>query len=810
MIVLLLGCGLPPIVGGVDAPTVPVREIASVPLDSVVPTDLLVRSDGTVLVLDGYRGRILAFGADGAARGPWGAGGLGRPTRISEAADGGVWAALPGLDRDPGLILHLDGDGRMDRAVAPRDAAGPLHPVDVLESGGSLVIADRAGGVRWIDPIAGTVTRALDEVAGEDLRRVVDLAASGDDLFAADTLAPRIIAVPKAGDMHGFGRTGLAVGRLARPTAVAPLPGGLLVSDSVLGAIQAFDLGGDVIGALAGPDGPVKLGHPTAVRTAGSAPIHVAVLEGDPARLHLFEMDPLPAAPPPALVRTTLVPVEPDPAGKDGASCLQCHDGLVLDSREVWDPARKHHPVGVVPKEKLPDIFDLDDQGRMVCSTCHSPHGVADAPEKDAPTLRHQSPTSPFQRLAKDADRLCVACHAGDEHADMGASTLSTVQGHPTGPALVSALTKRGDDPTKATCLSCHAMHGATGEHAMRDPGDGATCLGCHESVGEAGNNHVLGRVPGKDLLATGRGEHVALAADGGIGCLTCHDVQGDANHQLLRQLPNGAAVCLDCHAARKDLAGSPHARLEKAGTPTCVACHDLHGGSREERFLTAGGPGDPGGCLSCHGAGEAHAPKSGKPGVLGHPVTGGQIAGKEGATCLSCHDAHEASLPEPATCESCHAEQADAAHRGGHGSATCLDCHPAHHEPATVAGANPASARCLACHGPKGAPNTPKIASWEHPAPMFLPDGTRWTPLGGLVLFDADGSPKAPNENGELTCQTCHLVHGPSDAADDHLRRAGDGWKQACSSCHGDDALAYYRYFHDPERRRDIAGGKP
>jgi hypothetical protein len=57
----------------------------------------------------------------------------------------------------------------------------------------------------------------------------------------------------------------------------------------------------------------------------------VAVLAAKPARLHLLRLaDALPEAPPPSLLRTTLVDVDADPAGTDGAACMQCHDGLVL------------------------------------------------------------------------------------------------------------------------------------------------------------------------------------------------------------------------------------------------------------------------------------------------------------------------------------------------------------------------------------------------------------------------------------------------------------------------------------------------
>ena len=86
----------------------------------------------------------------------------------------------------------------------------------------------------------------------------------------------------------------------------------------------------------------------------------------------------------------------------------------------------------------------------------------------------------------------------------------------------------------------------------------------------------------------------------------------------------------------------------------------------------------------------------------------------------------------------------------------------------------------------------------------MFLPDGPRWTPLGELPLFDAAGQKVAPTENGDLTCASCHLPHGPDQENEgDSLRRPG--WEGPCSACHGDSALLYYRWFHFRERLKGV-----
>lgn len=829
---LLAGCANPGHPrGGAALPLIHVDAVAEIALESVLPSDLLWRADGDLLVLDGYGSRILRYGPDGTARGAWGVpGGIGRPVRLSAARDGGVWAVVPGVDDEAGLLLHLDANGVVDDTRAPQAADGtPVHPVDVVDLGDTLLIAERSGVLLWLDAATGTVTRSLLEDPDHvELRRVVDLADAPDGgTLAVDTLAPRVLRLGADGvPTGGFGRSGLSVGQMSRPTAVAPLADGpVLVADAVLGVVQAFTPDGSVIGLIARESEALRFGHPISVRANTDARPLVAVLDARPATLHILRLrGPLPAAPRPSLIRTTLVAPEASPAGgDDGESCLQCHDGLVLDSREVWDPSRGHHPRNLIPVEPLPAFFPVDDEGRMVCTTCHSPHGVVGGDEAAAatssspPLVRHQSAGSPFLRLGREADALCLSCHADDVHFDAGSATLATTAvGHPTGKGLVAALKLRARtgadpaDPTTASCLSCHAMHGATGEHITRDPGDGATCLGCHPSAGKTATNHPLGRVPGRDLVADRRGAHVTLSADGGIGCLSCHDLSADTDAGMLRALPDGRVVCLDCHSERKDLKGGKHAHLKSGDAPTCVACHDVHGGQREARFLIgrAVTVGDPVGCLACHGPGTRVGRT--KPGREGHPVDGQSLGGDDALTCLACHDPHAANSPAAGECAVCHAEQRAAERRGGHGKAKCMDCHPAHERaPVSSIVANPASARCLACHGddaPEG--RGTKLESWEHPVPAFLPDGSRWTALAGLTLYAADGTPAA-GTNGELACETCHVVHGPETSGEDHLRRSG-GWREACAACHGDEALVLYRYFHRPDRRADLRGVTP
>jgi hypothetical protein len=240
-----------------------------------------------------------------------------------------------------------------------------------------------------------------------------------------------------------------------------------------------------------------------------------------------------------------------------------------------------------------------------------------------------------------------------------------------------------------------------------------------------------------------------------------------------------------------------------------CTACHNADSASLK---VGAGRvPGDPSNCLRCHSAGSKNQSVDAEPGHLGHKLV--DQPGGFGPSdpplngCQSCHGGHDVVRPDATLCKTCHTEQAEDQARGGHGDATCLDCHPAHearpqHADATDHKLNPLSRRCLACHAEdaKSDASVPRVESFEHPAPNFAADGPRWSAIGGLPLFDATGVKVAENENGELTCGSCHLSHGPDrNKPGDSLRRPG--WDQVCPACHGDDGLLYYRWFHYRER---------
>jgi predicted CXXCH cytochrome family protein len=78
-----------------------------------------------------------------------------------------------------------------------------------------------------------------------------------------------------------------------------------------------------------------------------------------------------------------------------GAVCLECH---------AKGSMGRSHPVNVRPEEKyrnmkVPADLRLDDDGRIMCLTCHTAHG-----SYESYFLRRSSPDGGFEVL-------CEACH---------------------------------------------------------------------------------------------------------------------------------------------------------------------------------------------------------------------------------------------------------------------------------------------------------------------------------------------------------------------------------------------------------------
>ncbi len=499
---------------------------------------------------------------------------------------------------------------------------------------------------------------------------------------------------------------------------------------------------------------------------------------------------------------TTLVPYEPRPKVDTGRQdvvstkrmCLSCHDGFVLDSRELWSNGHDQHPVGVKPTDKITlpvidgkNMFPLNDEGKLYCGSCHSAHGVE----------WERTDTPVFMRLPSRDGDFCTACHR-----DQGAGP--TQGSHPVDKRLEHKPTQAYHESAglisnqgKVMCQSCHSPHKAADAKLLVMPNDASQlCGACHtdrNTTGLAGaakaRTHPVNIVPQQAKVPPALLEHDArVGKKGELICQTCHRPHAALGKQGLLIADNkDAALCKQCHAheavvengkhdmreidaASKNIRGQ---RVSEGGS--CSACHLPHQGKGPKmwaRETPAGVEPMAGLCLSCHQQ-NALAAKHGV-GEFTHPV-GADARGLE----------RDASLP-------LYTQTGLKTSNAGTGKVTCASCHDPHrwdpkHADKKSRPGKPGDASnrflrkpqgadselCRACHAEKW-----QIANSNH----------------DLVTQ----APKSLNAFGQRAdksgaCGACHVVHnalGPRLWARD-LPEDAPVTAVTCLSCHRPDGLA-------------------
>ena len=195
--------------------------------------------------------------------------------------------------------------------------------------------------------------------------------------------------------------------------------------------------------------------------------------------------------------------------------CAQCH------KREPGTS----HPVGMVVEAKLPEVFPLDESGRMTCLTCHRAHQPAEG-----------EPLENFLRSGSAGIELCRQCHAQPhEVAKRDQHALGFADAHDkAGPA--AETTVAGLDERSLACISCHDDFA---------PGSGRFSLG--------GGNHPIG-VPYPAGAAGRQGYHPRSLLppsirlfNGNLGCETCHNLYSNVDNYLVMS-NRRSKLCLSCH----------------------------------------------------------------------------------------------------------------------------------------------------------------------------------------------------------------------------------------------------------------------
>jgi len=380
---------------------------------------------------------------------------------------------------------------------------------------------------------------------------------------------------------------------------------------------------------------------------------------------------------------TPLAPLEEKEVVGSREMCLSCHDGSVRDSRDKIcnDPG---HRVGIVPSQhvRIPKNFPLDDQGKMQCSTCHTPHAVS---------FEQGMQFTFFLRSVNKDSSFCKECHVektggldqGNHPIDVSAKKVPEL--------IIKAGGRMGKSmPDQIICETCHTPHGGVNNKrlvlSVEDPLTmSVLCEVCHtrnpDTIKNPGVNrfsHPLDITPDKAVQIPRKwacGEDVVLGKGGVLVCRTCHKPhQAIEKKVLLADRNSRDTMCGECHQGKQNIAGSSHdlkvsAPNDKniqgkraAEIGTCSPCHLVHQGTARYMWAqplknSVSTPDDF--CASCHAQGACAEKKI--PGDFSHPIgvrvtpqatskllpladeRGNRTQGGI-IRCFTCHDVHNPS----------------------------------------------------------------------------------------------------------------------------------------------------------------------
>jgi predicted CXXCH cytochrome family protein len=349
--------------------------------------------------------------------------------------------------------------------------------------------------------------------------------------------------------------------------------------------------------------------------------------------------------------------------------CMSCHDGGVMDSRERLMNNNGHKTDMAPPADmKIPEIFPLDEAGKVQCSTCHTAHGVPSDP---------LSGETIFLRISNRDSAMCRMCHTGKEGTTDRRNHITgeVKRAVPEKLVLLGAHTSAKRD--MILCETCHTAHGSRSESYLLESARGSgLCLECHTdkdgSVSDTRKRttHVINveptsaKIP-EELLASG----AKLGFNGNIICQSCHRIHNgktEKNLLVFGDIDN-TALCLTCHQDKRYVADTKHnmnySSPEKknsqgqtvADSGVCSACHLPH-----KIAITPTGDGEyiTQFCQSCHS--ERNVAEKSRLNGIQHPLETASMEKikKEGSelplyskdgisgkgrliTCMTCHEPH-------------------------------------------------------------------------------------------------------------------------------------------------------------------------
>jgi len=398
---------------------------------------------------------------------------------------------------------------------------------------------------------------------------------------------------------------------------------------------------------------------------------------------------------------------------------------------------------------------------------------------------------------------MCFSCHDGsikDSRAKLEDDSGHKINKEPPRHMKIPEIFPL-DEKGEMQCSTCHTAHGVQGGPDSEETifmrtsnKNSAMCRMCHPAAdgGMAAGNHPAGimerQVPAK-LISLG-------AVSGGkknqIVCETCHVAHGSPYESFLIEGAGNSALCLSCHQ-EKNIFGPEGERKpfhvinvppQKAKIPAefiakgaktgyqgsiiCLTCHQVHNHKTQEKFLLIMRNEKSSLCLTCHL--NKQYLLSSRHNLINSSPKERNLEGKtaaEGGICSSCH------LP--------HKPARNLSGKEDFTTQLCLSCHSKGNMGEKVM--------------PRGYTHPVSVSPFEKKEedPFFTAVDAEKGQLA-LPLFSRYN---VQDENGKLTCSTCHEPHGlPNDSTEGQTAKEGEGSKSThllrkqspaiCRECHG------------------------
>ena len=462
--------------------------------------------------------------------------------------------------------------------------------------------------------------------------------------------------------------------------------------------------------------------------------------------------------------------------------CKSCHaKGECAEEVAIPDTG---HPIGVKPEE--PNVamdFPLftatgkkDKQGAIYCSSCHNTHQWDPLNPDDKGSKDETGDiTNSFLRAAHQNSVLCLGCHKEESAIEKTDHDLSQ-----SSPDEKNILDQSPEE--SGICGTCHLAHGGAdafmwGRELNKEGNEtimAQLCLECH-SKGSCGEEKLIGEhfhpinvsmEDTKDItfplfLPEGKQD-----SQGMVFCSTCHNPHqwdprdsdkkgedGTPSDSFLRlSSAENSQLCSECHQDKRYIEETDH---------------DLRVTAPDEKNKQGLLPQESGLCEQCHAVHNAQ--------------TEAFIWNRKLGPAIVSHWKKEFTTPENMMvklCTSCHSED------------ECAEEQVPEH------GLHPTRLYMALLQEKSDLMNQDQYEAFTDQFPIFTEEGEK-------------------SVGGNIVCTTCHDAHVwnahhprkgsgkeiEGDAVSSFLRK--DISFTFCASCHGEEALYKFKYFHMTKGRK-------